>query len=78
MARVRPEQIKLDNGLTVTGSFNVLGGSVFIQSGSNPAIVVSGSQHVVPTNTYSGSIYIQGLGTFSDTGSNQVIDLGEY
>jgi hypothetical protein len=61
----------------MTGDFTFSGKTTFVQTSSaQPAIVVSGSQEVVPTSIYSGSIVIAGLGTFADTGSNKVIDLG--
>jgi hypothetical protein len=62
----------------MTGDFTFSGMTTFIQTSSaKPAIVISGSQEVGPTSIYSGSIYIAGLGTFADTGSNEVIDLGD-
>ncbi len=68
---------ELTGDFVLTGSLTVSGQSIFIQTSSIPAIIISGSQHVVASNSgYSGSIFIQGLGTFADTGSNAVIDLG--
>lgn len=80
MALIRSKQLnrELTGDFVLSGSLTVVGQSIFIQTSSAPAIVVSGSQHVVASDTgYSGSIFIQGLGTFADTGSNAVIDLGD-
>jgi hypothetical protein len=80
MALIRSKQLnkELTGDFVLSGSLKVVGQSIFIQTSSVPAIIVSGSQHVVASNSgYSGSIFIQGLGTFADTGSNAVIDLGD-
>jgi hypothetical protein len=79
MALIRSKQLskELTGDFVLTGSITVIGQGTFVQTSSIPAIVISGSQHVVAsTSGYSGSIFIQGLGTFADTGSNAVIDLG--
>ena len=74
MALIRSKQLNK----SMTGDFTFSGTTTFVQTSSEqPAIVVSGSQEVVPTSIYSGSLYIAGLGTFADTGSNEVIDLGD-
>jgi hypothetical protein len=73
MALIRSKQFSK----IMAGDFTFSGKTTFVQTSSaQPAIVVSGSQEVVPTTVYSGSIFIAGLGTFADTGSNKVIDLG--
>lgn len=73
MALIRSKQFNK----SMAGDFTFSGKTTFVQTSSaQPAIVVSGSQEVVPTTLYSGSLYIAGLGTFADTGSNEVIDLG--
>jgi hypothetical protein len=80
MALIRSKQMskELTGDFVLTGSLTVIGQGRFVQTSSIPAIVISGSQHVVAsTSGYSGSIFIQGLGTFADTGSNAVIDLGD-
>ena len=79
MALIRSKQLskELSGNFVLTGSLTVIGQATFVQTSSIPAIIVSGSQRVVASNSgYSGSIFIQGLGTFADTGSNAVIDLG--
>ena len=80
MAIIRTKQIEkiFDGDIQISGSISVLGSAIFVQSQSAvPAIIVSGSQEIVPTDIFSGSIYVQGLGTFADTGSNAIIDLGD-
>jgi hypothetical protein len=80
MALVRSKQLskELSGDFVLTGSLTVIGQATFVQTSSIPAIIVSGSQHVVPSaNGYSGSVFIQGLGTFADTGSNATVDLGD-
>jgi len=80
MSIVRTKQIErvFRGDITISGSLNVLGDATFVQSQSGvPALIVSGAQEIVPTNEFSGSIYVQGLGTFADTGSDATIDLGD-
>jgi hypothetical protein len=74
MSLIRSKQLSKN----MTGDFTFSGKTTFVQTSSTqPAVVISGSQQVVPTSIYSGSIFIAGLGTFADTGSNKVIDLGD-
>jgi hypothetical protein len=80
MAIIRTKQIEkiFEGDIEISGSISVLGSATFVQSQSAvPAIIVSGSQEIVPTDIFSGSIFVQGLGTFADTGSNAIIDLGD-
>lgn len=65
------------------GDFTFFGSNTFVQTSSaQPALIVSGSEEIVlsdyGTSMYSGSLFIQGLGTFADTGSNATVDLGSY
>ena len=79
MAIIRTKQIEkiFEGDIQISGSISILGNATFVQSQSIvPAITVSGSANIVPTNIFSGSLYIQGLGTFADTGSNAIVDLG--
>jgi hypothetical protein len=62
MARLRLEQI-LSNL-----SYN---------SGSNN-LIISGSAEVVSTPTQTGSLTIQGIDSFGDSGSFYTVDLGDY
>jgi hypothetical protein len=82
MARLAAKQIigRFTN-LSVSGTFDVTGSTVFIQSTSDPAITVLGAQiisssYLAPGNG-SGSLSIFGLGTFADTGSNAIVDAGD-
>lgn len=80
MAIIRTKQIEkiFEGDIEISGSISILGNATFVQSQSAvPALTVSGAQDIVPTNEFSGSIYVQGLGTFADTGSNATIDLGD-
>jgi hypothetical protein len=81
MIRSKQFEKKLIGDVVISGSLSVLGTGVFIQSSSEaPALIVSGSEVIVRSSysgsTYSASLSIQGLGTFADTGSNAIIDLG--
>lgn len=81
MPLIKQKQIQPLTDLTLPGSLTVLGGATFVQTSSAiPAIIISGSEVIVrseiPGQTFSASLSIQDLGTFADTGSNAVIDLG--
>ena len=81
MALIRSKQINkvLEGNFSITGSIDVYGSATFEQTSSiYPAIIVSGSQVIVAADgNYSASFQIAGLGTFADTGSNAIIDLGD-
>jgi hypothetical protein len=62
MARLRLEQI-LSNLSYDTGSNN---------------LIISGSAEVVSTPTQTGSLTIQNIDSFGDSGSFDTIDLGNY
>jgi hypothetical protein len=47
-------------------------------SGSNNALIISGSAQVVSTPSTTGSLSIQNIDTFGDSGSFFTIDLGDY
>jgi hypothetical protein len=72
MALIKSKQLNK----VLDGDFTISGLTTFIQTSVEPAIVVLGSQQIFSTE-YSGSLSIQNLGTFSDTGSNATIDLGD-
>jgi hypothetical protein len=79
MALIRSKQLNK----TMSGDFTFFGSNTFVQTSSaQPAIIVSGSEEIVVSHfsgsAYSGSLFIQGLGTFADTGSEAVVDLGSY
>lgn len=62
MARLRLEQI-LSNMTYNSGSNN---------------LIISGSAEVVSTQTQTGSLTIQNIDSFGDSGSFDTIDLGDY
>ena len=47
-------------------------------SGSNNALIISGSAQVVSTPTTTGSFTIQNIDSFGDSGSFDTLDLGDY
>jgi hypothetical protein len=71
MARLRLEQV-LSNM-----SFNS-GSNQLTISGSDNALIISGSALVVSTPIVTGSLTIQGVDTFGDSGSFFTLDLGDY
>lgn len=83
MALLHATQLNPTGSYKITGSLDVYGQSIFYQTDStDAALIVSGAIELVraqiATQTVSASLSIQGLGTFADTGSNQVVDLGEF
>jgi len=70
MARLRLEQL-LSN-MTYNSSSNQL-----TISGSENTLIISGSTVVTSTSTTTGSLTIQGVDTFGDSGSFFTLDLGE-
>lgn len=71
MARLRIEQL-LSN-MTYNSGSNQL-----IISGSESALIISGSAQIVSTPTTTGSLTIQNADTFGDSGSFYTVDLGTY
>ena len=54
-------------------------GSLIVSSSDSvPAMIVSGSTVVTSTSTSTGSLTIEGVNTFGDSGSFYIMDLGEY
>jgi hypothetical protein len=47
-------------------------------SGSNNALIISGSAQIVSTPTTTGSLTIQNIDSFGDSGSFYTVDLGDY
>jgi hypothetical protein len=53
--------------------------AILTLSGSQPIdFAVSGTINVVSNNTYTGSITIQNIDSFGDSGSFFTVDLGDY
>jgi len=71
MSRVRLEQI-LSNM-----SFNT-GSNQLTISGSTNALIISGSTIVTSTPSVTGSLTIQNVDTFGDSGSFFTLDLGNF
>lgn len=71
MARLRIEQL-LSNMTYDTGS------NQLTISGSDNALIISGSAIVVSTPSTTGSLTIQDIDTFGDSGSFFTLDLGDY
>ena len=71
MARLRLEQL-LSN-MTYNSGSNQL-----TISGSDSALIISGSAQVVSTATTTGSLTIQNIDSFGDSGSFLTLDLGNY
>ncbi len=72
MARLKLKQVisnmsydPISNRLTVSGS-------------QDPTLVVSGSVLVASTPTLTGSLTIQNIDSFGDSGSFFTVDLGDY
>jgi hypothetical protein len=71
MAKLRLEQI-LSNM-----SFNT-GSNQLTISGSENALIISGSAIVTSTPSTTGSLTIQNVDTFGDSGSFLTLDLGDF
>lgn len=69
-------QLKLKQ---VLSNLSYTSGSLIVSSSNNiPAMIVSGSTVVTSTSVATGSLTIQNLDTFGDSGSFYTMDLGEY
>ena len=71
MARLRIEQI-LSNLSFSSGSL------ILSSSNGMPALIISGSTQIVSTPTQTGSLSIQNIDSFGDSGSFNSLDLGDY
>jgi hypothetical protein len=71
MARLKLKQV-LSNMSYNSGS------NQLTVSGSNNAFIISGSAIVTSTPTTTGSLTIQNIDSFGDSGSFFTMDLGEY
>lgn len=72
MARIKLKQI-LSNL-----KYDASNEQLILQGDYNPSFVVSGSILVKDSQYVSGSITINGVDTFGDSGSFDSVDLGEY
>lgn len=71
MARLKFKQV-LSNLFFSSGSLILSG------SGEIPALIISGSAQITSTATQTGSLSIQNIDSFGDSGSFYSIDLGDY
>ena len=83
MARIRSKNINPTGSFNITGSLNVVGTTTLTQTNiSGSALIISGTMDIVQTlinaEIVKVKLTIQNLGSFGDTGSNNVIDLGGF
>ena len=71
MARLRLEQL-LSN-MTYNSGSNQL-----TISGTENTLIISGSAQIISTPNTTGSLTIQNIDTFGDSGSFSTLDLGDY
>ena len=71
MAQLKLKQVY--SNLSYNGGSNQL-----TVSGSDNAFIISGSAIVTSTSTTTGSLTIQDVDTFGDSGSFFTLDLGDY
>lgn len=72
MARLKLKQV-LSNM-----SYDPVANKLTVSGSQDPTLVVSGSVLVVSTPTLTGSLTIQNIDSFGDSGSFFSVDLGEY
>ena len=71
MAQLKLKQVS-SNLLYTSGSL------IISSSGNIPAMIVSGSTIITSTLTSTGSLTIQNVDTFGDSGSFFTLDLGDF
>ena len=59
-------------------SYDASQGKLTISGSSNDALVISGSTQIVSNVTTTGSLTIQNIDSFGDSGSFFTVDLGSY
>lgn len=59
-------------------SYDATRGKLTISGSANDALVISGSVQVVSNATTTGSLTIQNIDSFGDSGSFFTVDLGTY
>lgn len=72
MSRIRLKQILSNLSYDKENAQLILSGS------NDPSFIVSGSILIVPTPNITGSLTIQNIDNFGDSGSFTTIDLGQY
>jgi hypothetical protein len=83
MSRIRFKNINTTGSLDITGSLAVQGTTILTQTDiSGSALIISGTMDIVQAligaEVEKAKLTIQNLGSFGDTGSNNVIDLGGF
>lgn len=83
MSRIRFKNINTTGSLDITGSLAVRGTTTLTQTDiSGSALIISGTMDIVQAligvEVEKAKLTIQNLGSFGDTGSNNVIDLGGF
>jgi len=71
MARLKLKQVLSNLSYNATTNQLTLSGS------SDPSFIISGSVYVASTSTMTGSVTIQNVDTFGDSGSFYTLDLGD-
>lgn len=59
-------------------SYNESTNQLTLSGSSEPSFIISGSVIVTSTPSITGSLTIQGVDTFGDSGSFDTVDLGNY
>lgn len=72
MSRIKLKQILSNLSYNESTNQLVLSGS------SEPSFIISGSVIVTSTPSITGSLTIQGVDSFGDSGSFDTLDLGDY
>jgi hypothetical protein len=72
MARLKLKQVLSNLAYNQTNNQLILTGS------QDPSFVISGSVKIVSTPTLTGSLSIQNIDSFGDSGSFYTVDLGDY
>jgi hypothetical protein len=73
MARLKLKQVLSNLNYNTTSSQLTLSGS-----GTNTDFIISGSVLIMPTPIKTGSLTIQNIDSFGDSGSFFTVDLGDY
>lgn len=73
MARLKLKQVLSNLQYNASTSQLTLSGS-----GQEVDFVISGSVYIAPTSEKTGSLTIQNIDSFGDSGSFYTVDLGEY
>lgn len=82
MAQVHASQINPTGSFEITGSLTVEGQTTLQQTGTDPALIVSGAMEIVEAQLQSqiqkAKLTIQNLGSLGDRVNEDTIDLGGF